>query len=329
MAAVLTGVACAQHSGDIPPAARKFQGEQVLFIQVVSGSEFLLDQALNQPAFPGCVLFDSEPPHNRENFQFPSDFDTAVVIDELGFVAGYGSEERSVRSVLNHEWETGLLEAPRQPRQPRRFDPAEGLKPSYEVHVAASRDQWPLLAGQIGANRDVLKFGTLKTIIPDLWHTSMARIEFPEKLEEGHYDVIAHIPVADPDLLLQLVRQAVENEFGVRVEKEEQMQHIYVLKAAGNTSQQLQPDASGQEMWGGGQGSINGTARTMQDIARVFQGLLNVPVVDETGRKGKYTYLASSKLSEADAAFDMAHQLGLELKPAERPIEMLVVRKVQ
>ena len=67
----------------------------------------------------------------------------------------------------------------------------------------------------------------------------------------------------------------------------------------------------------------------MQDIASAFEGLLNTPVVDGTGLKGKYNYSASSKLSESEAAFDLAHQLGLELKEAEKPIEMLVVRKIQ
>src|SRR5208337_645125 len=50
--------------------AQNFQGEQVLFIQVVAGSEFLLDQALKQTAFQGCILFDSDLA-NRQNFKLP------------------------------------------------------------------------------------------------------------------------------------------------------------------------------------------------------------------------------------------------------------------
>jgi uncharacterized protein (TIGR03435 family) len=67
----------------------------------------------------------------------------------------------------------------------------------------------------------------------------------------------------------------------------------------------------------------------MKDIAGAFEGLLNIPVVDETGLKGTYNYSALTKLPAAEAPFDLAHQLGLELTEAERPIEMLVVRKVQ
>lgn len=77
-------------------------------------------------------------------------------------------------------------------------------------------------------------------------------------------------------------------------------------------------------------GSIIGTAQSMEDIADEFEGLLNVPVVNETGRDGKYNYFAVTKgASRESAARDLAHQLGLELTQAERQIEMLVVRNVQ
>jgi uncharacterized protein (TIGR03435 family) len=78
-----------------------------------------------------------------------------------------------------------------------------------------------------------------------------------------------------------------------------------------------------------GQESIIGTAQGMPDIARTFEDLLNVPVIDETRWQGKYNYSVSSKLTGSEAAFDMAHQLGLELTEVKRPIEMLVVRNVQ
>jgi uncharacterized protein (TIGR03435 family) len=75
-----------------------------------------------------------------------------------------------------------------------------------------------------------------------------------------------------------------------------------------------------------GQGSIIGTAQAMPDIARTFEDMLSIPVIDETGWQGKYNYSVSSKLTGSEAAFDMANQLGLELTEVKRPIEMLVMR---
>ena len=68
---------------------------------------------------------------------------------------------------------------------------------------------------------------------------------------------------------------------------------------------QLRPGMSGV-----GQGSIIGTAQTMDEIASAFEGELQTPVINETQLKGKYDYSASSKLSEPEFAFDLAHQLG-------------------
>src|ERR1700722_19881562 len=38
---------------------QRFQGEQVLFVRLVSSSEFLLDQALEQTTSRACILFDT------------------------------------------------------------------------------------------------------------------------------------------------------------------------------------------------------------------------------------------------------------------------------
>jgi uncharacterized protein (TIGR03435 family) len=311
-------------------AAQKFQDEHVLFVHIVAGSEFLLDQALTQTASQACILFDSED-GNRQTFKLPH-FERTVVVDQRGVIAGYSRgdpEEDGIRAVLNHKLETGLFEVP---PQPQLYDPAAGLDPvaSYEVNISpAPRREFRAL-GQGGPDRYITKNEPLKLIILDLWNTPMARIAFPEKLDEGSYDVTAHVPVADRERLLQLVRGAVEKQFGLRVVREDRTERVYVLTAAGSLSPRLQPATNGEKwMSGAGERSIIGTAQTMQDLARAFEGQLKVPVIDGSGLKGKYSYSASSKLPEPEAAFDLAHQLGLELTPAEKQIEMLVVRKLQ
>jgi uncharacterized protein (TIGR03435 family) len=316
--------------GEWNEVAQKFQGEQVLFIRVVAGSEFLLDQALKQTAFQGCVLFDSDLANTR-NFKLPR-FERTVVVDRLGVVAGYsrgGPDEQGVRALLNGQIETGLSESPPQP-QP--YDPAAGLNlaPSYEVRISPAAQGGMRALGQGGPDTYITKAQPLRAVIVDLWNTPPSRIAYPESLDEGRYDVVARMPVADRDFMLQMIREAVERQFGLRVEREERMEKVYMLTALRNPSPQLQPTTDGEKwMCGGGQGSIFGTAQAMQNIAGALEGLLNVPVVDGTGFKGKYNYSASSKLSESEAAFDLAHQLGLELTEAEKPIEMLVVRKIQ
>lgn len=309
---------------------RKFPTEGVLFIQVIAGSEFLLDQALSQEAFQGCLLFDSDLT-NHLNFDLPP-HGRSVVVDRLSVIAGYSwgvPGEDAIRSVLNGELDTPLLKAPPEPPS---SDPTAGLDPvpSYEVHISPAQQGSTRQLGQGGPGRYISKNFPLKIIIADLWDAPIARIAFPENLDEGNYDVTAHIPVTDREVLLRTVREAVETRFGLRVGKEERPQRVYVLTAGPNPSPNLRPAIGDeQRMSGGGQGSIVGTAQTKADIAQELEYLLGVPVIDATGLKGAYDYSASSKLSGSEAALDLAHRLGLELTQAERPIEMLVVRKVQ
>jgi uncharacterized protein (TIGR03435 family) len=81
-------------------------------------------------------------------------------------------------------------------------------------------------------------------------------------------------------------------------------------------------------MSGTGQGSLIGTAQFLQDIANALEGLLGAPVIDETGLTGKYNYSVSSKMPQPEAVFDFADKLGLKLASAERPIEILMIRKL-
>ena len=82
----------------------KFDADHTLFIQIVAGSEFLLDQALSKAIHAGCILFDTNNV-NSQNFKLlPVSW--TVVVDQLGVIAGSsqgGPDESRIRSVLNRE----------------------------------------------------------------------------------------------------------------------------------------------------------------------------------------------------------------------------------
>jgi uncharacterized protein (TIGR03435 family) len=114
---------------------------------------------------------------------------------------------------------------------------------------------------------------------------------------------------------------------GLLIDRELGVTRAYVMSAAARPSSHLQAAREDEvEMSGGGEGSIFGTRETTRDIAAALQDLLGVPVVDETGMKGKYDYSATSKLAGSEAALDLARQLGFDLKSADRPVEMLVAK---
>ena len=304
---------------------KKFHGEPVVFIQVASGSEFLLDQALTKTPYQGCVLFDGQQA-NRRNF-FQGGLARTLVVDAQGWIAGYARgdvNEAGVRSVLTHQTAADLADTP---TEPERTDPMVRPSASYDVHISpAAEGEWRAL-GSIGLDGYSAKNQSLKSIITDLWETPPSRIVFPDDLDEARYDVTARIPVNDGDVLMELVRNAILRRFGLNVRKESRTQRVYLLTAAQSASQLRPAKDTESPMSGSSQRSMIGTARTMQDIASTFEDLLQTPVIDQTTLQGRYDYSATSEVPRPGSAFEMARQLGLQLVETERPVEILVVRK--
>jgi uncharacterized protein (TIGR03435 family) len=306
---------------------KRFPDEPVVVLQVVTGPEFLIDQALKDATYQGCILIDGAGA-NRENFKLSSSTET-VVIDRGGLIAGYSRYadgdpiERAIRAVLDNRLETGLSESPPE-GQAWHARPAENV--SWNVLIEPAKPDVPH-AFEDGPDRYLARNQSLDFIVSTLWNTPPALILLPDKAKSQRYTVSAHIPVSGYDLLLKLCREAVEKHFELLIDRELRVTRAYVMSASTRPSTHLQAAREDeQEMTGGGEGSIIGTHQTTRNIAATLQDLLGIPVVDEADMNGNYDYSATSSLAGSEAALDLARQLGFDLKPADRPVEILVAR---
>ena len=315
-----------------------FQGQSAIFLMSFSGSEFLLDQALEQSSFTGCVLFD-EKKANLRSFGAARYSDVTAVVNDRGFIAGFGRDweyqgfEPVVRSLLVHEPPTGLSDGAQRPNsQQSPSTPAAAPAPSTVVHISPSAKDERRALGLVlskSAGHYASTNQPLRNIIFDLWDMPPTRISFPKDLDDTPYDVVANMPLDDEALVRTLLQEAIEKHFGLHIEKESRSMRAYALTAAQNLSPRLQLAQEGTvEALSDGDGSMSATAAEMKDLASAFEEMLGVPVIDQSGLPGNYQYLVSSKLQGPEAAFDMAHQLGLTLTETEQPIEMLVVTKM-
>jgi hypothetical protein len=138
--------------GEWNAAEEGFQGEPVLFVRVVTGSEFLLDQALKRNVYSGCIVLDGAN-SNRSRFGLPPGF-AGVVVDELGAIAGYSRGELdhdALRAVLNHTLHAGLLRsAPQVARTPGIRASGPGTK---SVRIALARKDEARVLGAAGPAR--------------------------------------------------------------------------------------------------------------------------------------------------------------------------------
>ncbi len=304
-----------------------FPDAPVVFLKVFSGSNFLLEQGLHLTPYRGCLLVDREQ-SNRERFKLPM-LPLTVVIAPSGFIAGYSAgdlDETSLRSVLRDPADADLLSLPPHPTA-RSRTAAPDSPASYEVHISAAAPDEPRALGDGGPDRYTSRNQPLPLLLLSLWNVSLARISYPPDQDRGNYDVSAHTPVANPEVLLKTVQQALQQRLHLSIDFETRTERVFVMTASGATAPGLQPAAEADTgMIGVGGNSIVGTAQTMYQVASALEGLLHVPVIDETGRIGNFNFAAYSKASPSEAPFDLARQLGVQLTAADRPVDMLVVR---
>jgi uncharacterized protein (TIGR03435 family) len=110
---------------------------------------------------------------------------------------------------------------------------------------------------------------------------------------------------------------------------------VFILTDTGPATKQLTPTAStGGSSGLAGPGRIAGVKQAIKWLASSLEQQLKKPVIDETGMSGDFdielTWKNSGHPVEQTERItqEVRKQLGLELTPAQRPIEMLVVEKI-
>jgi len=168
-------------------------------------------------------------------------------------------------------------------------------------------------------------------ILSSSYHINPARIVPSTALPEGHYDFIIKTPESGNDNVRTWLRQAVESSFGVTARRETRKMDALVLKA-GQLTEHLTPTIStGVSSLSSGGGSLNCVNQSMDSLARSLEEILQKPVINETGLTNGYDFqlLWNENTSQEIAAGELTRalheQLGLELAPAQKVIELLVV----
>lgn len=141
-----------------------------------------------------------------------------------------------------------------------------------------------------------------------------------------------------------MVRKLMADRFQLKFHLEKREQSVYVLTVARTgsklTRSESAPDASGG-MGFGPPGNFGATNATMADIADALgQGVLNRPVVDQTGLTGRFslrlTWTPDGPTTATDNSNELPdfftaiqEQLGLKLVPSKAPVDVLVIDHVE
>ena len=155
-------------------------------------------------------------------------------------------------------------------------------------------------------------------------------------LPRERYDFISNLDQGASNAL----QRAISEKFGLAIWREARETNVLVLSVrnpnvAGlrpvfQTASHLQP--GGSSLRGGHFSAIN---CPIQDLAFDIEDHLGIPVIDQTGLTGRFSF--DLKWDEPDAKQRnpeglkqaLLDQIGLELTPKVQPIEMLVIEKAQ
>jgi len=151
-------------------------------------------------------------------------------------------------------------------------------------------------------------------------------------LPEGTFDFIIKTPGKKTGIVREWLRRAVEETFALTSRRDTREMDVLVLTAGTQPVEHLSPTVStGGSSSSSGGGSLNGVNQGIESIAASLEGLLGKPVVDETRLTNHYDFqllwdeTGSEDVDQGRITTAVREQLGLELKPAKRPIEVLMV----
>jgi uncharacterized protein (TIGR03435 family) len=313
--------------------AARFVGRPVEFVLVTSEPESMVKRILRDAPVSGWIVLDPEESTAR-TFGMHA-VPCTIVIDAMGRVAGFarGSrvDEAMIQSVLNGE-PRGFEAEPEMLLHPQ--EPMPAYSPSYEVHISPTTRTDNGTSISAGNEKWYARGFGLRQIIMNMWQVSPDRLDFPASLDTGkRYDFAVVLPTPERDIIPELVKQAIQKEFGVTVTRESRDIDVYVMTAPNGKSAELEELPQLRT----GQRSSSGMSVTdarivahgmrMEELVHTLQRRLGRPVIDETNLTGRYNFVVSVAGSGSEAFMQMLRdKLGLVLTPERRPVEITVVR---
>lgn len=145
---------------------------------------------------------------------------------------------------------------------------------------------------------------------------------------EGKYRVSVVAPRGREDLLYPMFQQMVESTFGIRAHRETRDMNVFVLRVRPETPAKLRPSQVETAQHWFMRGKMHAEKQPLSVLADALGNFLDRAVVDETGLEGEYDWEFSySRADETSVVKAVQDDLGLEIVPARRPIEVLVVEK--
>ena len=256
---------------------------------------------------------------------------TVVAIGIGILLAGAVTTDVAVKKIAQHR-DDELWARITQMANGGNWSPVETMPPTVSIRPTKFPQQFSDDFADDGKGRMVGLAMPASELFGHAYAVRGTRIGNPEMLPSGQYDFIVTIPDTNENAF----QEAIKKRFGLVAKREPQDMDVQVLRVANPALPGLKsPGAHPRErgFWKTGRHTLF-SDETISMLASSLEHTLGTPVVDQTGLTGHYNMDLTWNRDGEDPSLDevkqaVLNQLGLELVPANMPIEMLVVEKAE
>jgi len=163
---------------------------------------------------------------------------------------------------------------------------------------------------------------SVKQLLSIAYETPQSRILGPEWLDSERRSIVAIPDDTNKSNFKSMLRTLLAERFKVVTRIEKRKMRVYVMKRRTDSPLKLLTSET-EGACRADKGLFSGFGK-IESIAVCFEWLLNRPVVEETGLTGHYRFEIQYPGSPA-VLLTAIRDLGLQLMPAERELEVLVV----
>jgi uncharacterized protein (TIGR03435 family) len=218
---------------------------------------------------------------------------------------------------------------------------AAAFAQTSEVQISPSTFKGEPASGATQPNSFTARGYTLQQMIARLNKVTPSRVVMPVVIPvvmpvvldaKQRYDFALVTPGPEDDAAIDhRIEQAIRARFHIAIAREKRAGEVYVMTAPHGASpaMKVRPAPTSGSISSGvtiTADSISATNAAMEDISRMLEQHLQRTILDETGLTGRYDFDIKG-IARGDDGFRSAlrDQLGLDLTPARREIEMIVV----
>ena len=318
--------------------ADEFKEKSVQFIAITDEKESVVQPFLKRKAMRAWVGLDTD----RSMFKDygVSGIPHTVVVGTNGVIAWVTHPTGLSAAMINNVL-AGKTAAPPVARREEKRVAAEPSAtrvepPLFQVLLRPSSDEdggssssGPSGTGPAGRMYRAERKGvSLLSLAHWAYQTTESRLVTNAALPEGKFDVLINVPSAASEKIPELLSDTLATTFGLRGRKETRDVDVYELTAK---EPKLEETVStGGSSSSSGPGRMSAVNTPIRSLARSLEFQLKKPVLDKTGLTNRYDVQLKWKQEGREVPPEVLieavrNQLGLELTPAKRPVELVVL----